>query len=304
MTNLFNRTLTPCVDFSKYPDAVRIQQALKHYYNAHTGDYSQPMATTADFGLCVTTDTTQNVLGLNVVHLPSQRMANVVTTEDLRNLNLVEWMGTQVDRWLADYTPDIVTAFETHAKKASIKDRTWYRVNSVTAENKLVMQRQLFETDYWQTVFTMHTLMNTVGQAFDPCMMGTEEIPVGHVLLRTQFFCADHPDVRRHTPLVQLVSQLFLDEGFSFFDARVEDTDDHTRLTLAGRQSMEGLDFGQTYYSVELTLYVEKFSPHEVLSVLNRIRDVVGDRLETKDSSLIHEEHRYGSVHNRSDLNE
>lgn len=303
MTNLFNRTLTPCVDFSTYPDAVRIQQALKHYYNAHAGDYAQPMATTADFGLCVTTDSAQNVLVLNVVHLPSQRGANVVTTEDLRNLNLVEWMGTQVDRWLADYTPDMVAAFETHAEKASTKDRVWYRINAVTAENKLVMQRRLFETDYWQTVFTMQTHINTVGQSCYP-VMGVEEVPATQLSLRAQFFCEDHGDVLSHAPLVQLVSQLFLDEGFSFFEARVDDVDDHTCLTFVGRQSMNGLDFGQTYYSVELTLYVEKFGPHEVLSVLNRIRDVVGDRLETKDSSLIHEEHRYGSVHNRSGLNE
>lgn len=239
-----------------------------------------------------------------ILHTPTQHPVLVSIDEGMTIAALPDWIIQQVDRWLADYTPDMVAAFETHAEKASIKDRVWYRVNSVTAENKLVMQRRLFETDYWQTVFTMQTQVHSIGQSFNAHVLGAAEIPVGQLLLRSQFFCEDHRDVSSHAPLMQLVSQLFLDEGFSFFDARVEDVEDHTRLTFSGHQPMDGLTHGETYYGVELTLYVEKFGPHEVLSVLNRIRDVVGDRLEPKDSALIPVEHRYGSVHNRSGLNE
>lgn len=302
MTPLFNRTLTPCVDFSMYPDAVRIQQALKHYYNAHAKDCAEPLASIADFGLCVSTDPAQNVLVLNVVHIPSQRTVAVSTDEDLQNLDLVEWMESQVDRWLADYTPDMVAAFEQHAEQASERNRAWYRINSVTAENKLVLQRQLFETDYWETVFTMQTKVHHVGASdFSPL---PKALAQEALLYRAKFFCADHAAVRVHEPLVRLVTCLFLDEGFYFWGSDVEDNDDHTVLILRGSQYTTGLAADDHYYGVELKLFVEKFGPHEVLSMLNRIRDVVGDPLQMRDSSQVQPEHRFGAVHNRSGLNE
>lgn len=303
MQGIFSHDIPVCLDFTKYPDVHRIQQGLKHFFNANALQWAQPLAPVAEFGVRINYAPITNIPLLHVVHIPTDQTALVFTTENLAELNVTDWIVLQIDRWLAEYTPDMVSAFEAHAEQASERNRAWYRVNSVTAENKLVLQRQLFETDYWETVFTMQTTVHQVSAARD---FGSEPPALAQeaLLYRTKFFCADHAAVRVHEPLVRLVTCLFLDEGFYFWGGDVEDHDDHSVLTLSGSQYTTGMVADDHYYGVKLKLFVEKFGPHEVLSMLSRIRDVVGDPLQMKDSSQVQPEQRFGAVHNRSGLNE
>lgn len=309
MVSIFAHYSPACVDFSAVPDARRVQQALKHFYNANADALAQPLASIDDFGLRIGRTPTTNVLLMHVVHTPTQLSVVVPTSDDLQAINPVEWMLANVDWWLVEYTPDMIEAFERHAVKVSEVEREWYRVNATTHDNTVVLQKRLFETDYWQTVLTMQTRVTHISQEMlDPnhpsrsskqgALQGRE------LMLREQFFCEDNFSVIGHRPLLQLVTSLFLDEDFSFWYNRVEDHGDHITLTLQGDQATHSKQLGEACYGVTLVLTVEKVDPHSVLSILNRTRDVVGDPLEMKDSAQISDSDRHGSLHNRAGLNE
>jgi hypothetical protein len=297
-------------NFAQEPEVRRIQQALKHYYNSHMAEAAKaPLADIHDFGLFLYHDA-HGETELKVAYLPTGDYTLVSCPPDVTGFDASEWFLTQVDRWLSEYTPDLVQLFESHAEQVSAKEHAWYRVNSVSAENALVLQKQLEDSNFWLTTMSMRTEMLPRYQY--PMMLHDEQglhqdesiVTREELRYRLKFFVADNPDAFKHQGLMQQVTSIFLDDDFYFFNASVLERDDHRVLQYRGRQRLAADDLAPHFFELRLELIVEKADPHAVLSTLARVRDVVGDRLEVKDGSMISEENRFGSLKTRAGLTE